>query len=837
MYIFTLLRRATEPTGHGLGLGWLLAIALGGAVLIFTCVGFLLAWRIKNRPQGEQSAPMYQVPSSDDHPRRVPTKRLTKRKYLLAESTSRLSLSLPPVLPPLPSYHSFKIFGRQGSRGRSRSWVEEDKFHGPKINRNAQDAWFSRDSWLGRVPPPTLPMMLDDAEKGEADNGPEQIIQVQKRTSVAASTTVVVMAKAIRPALQQSKTAPELTDQEDESRGRVMIPVPPRLRPSITDTDLSFILQSTEQRLREGTSISPTKTSRSSPLKRSPTKTPQPRSHRTGSSQGSIKTDATVRIVSRTTPSPSKKTIVQSTTPQTQPRNASVGSVGSAANSLIAEATQELEQPGGLSSPSRMRNGLHWDTEDDATQDDEGRPRSKSIDSNASSSLSTLYSVGEPEEKRTEPNEEDPFVEKDGARSSSMEHKQSLFGPRSLRKRTNTLSAVSPSRSGEHNRSAVPSPLRGLSAQAMDNAPVSIYLQPPPEPSFCEDVNPKGSRGDQLQLQLPLALPESFSGTSMVTPSVTTVGDDDDEDNDTIRIPSSRTSGDVPKDGWFPPKDGKGYFSRGQPSPSTTMASSPYDEQDMLSMLMSSSSPRRGLPDIPMHVSHVDSSSTSTTPLQSPRPTRDISVQVRNMSTASSTSSNYVDNSYVDGSSLDDPSIVSTGSPSRRPAVRPSAGPAAAVHSRCLRRLHDYRRRRDSPTLPALRGGGFSPSRSVNKTGTIGRQNYLNLASASPSSRASRQRSKSQPKRVGLGIEILDEGGKENVGPEGKASRPEVFSGLREGRRSGNQRRESGGGKTKLGPVTEHKREAEQKTLDSPGLYDGDGFLRSSPETRRYLRM
>ncbi|CAM1508017.1 Fc.00g048650.m01.CDS01 [Cosmosporella sp. VM-42] len=826
MGILTLFTREAGKSGHGLGLGWLLALAIGGAVLLFTAIGLLLSWKIKARNKAEANTPATcQISdSSDVHPRQDLTKRLTKRK-LLTDSTSRLSLSLPPVLPPLPTYQSFGFFNGPGSRNRSRSWIEEDRFHGPKVNKSARETWFSRDSWLGRVP--TLPSLLtlDHAEKGQADHGPEQDIIVQKRESSVD--------------LKSSQTAPALSNRDEPPRGRVHAPteapVRPSMRPSITDSSLHEILRSTEERLRDGTSRSPTKTPRSSPPKGSPAKTPH--SYRSASSVRTGGTPGTVRIT-RMTPSPSKRATIHAQTPHTNSRNASISSIGSAANSLIAEATHELELPGGLSSPSRLR-GRQWE-QGDNNQPEQGRPRSKSLDSQASSSLSTLYSVGEPEEKKTglerALNEQDPFIEKETSRNPSWENKAPLFGPRSLlRRRPQTMSVVSlpmnPNTSTGH------SPFRqhSYSTQAVGGLPLPTVLQPPPQQGLSEDVkkNPHGER-------IALAFPVSPSETSMVTPSVTTVADDDEDDSLLRDHPR-----DTPKAEWIPPRN-RGGLRVTSPTQTSTAASSPYDERDMISLLMSSSAPKRALPDPPLHVSHVDES-VLPTPL-SPRPRRNIAQQLRQMSTTSNSSSVY-DNEP----SSDDPAAVSTGSPSRRttfrslrePPPQGSVGSAiqelrrmnSMISSYSLASVASVPSETESPTLTGLRGGDIA---TASKSGSIGRQNYLNLGTSAK--RHSRGRSIN---RVGLGIEIREDEsdeGKENHSLDQKTPRAQ---GLREGRRSiGNQARDSLVGKVKLGPVSElvarHKREENRQSVQSLGLYDKDGFLKSSPDgeaTGRCLRM
>ncbi|KAJ3519687.1 hypothetical protein NM208_g14024 [Fusarium decemcellulare] len=534
----------------GLGLGWILAFSVGGAILLFAAIGFLLSWRIKSRSR-DSSSVVYEVANNTDERRQsILTNRLMKKKSNISKSASRLSLSLPPVLPPLPTYNSFTFFGGNGKRGRSSSWVEEDKFHGPKMTR--RDSLFSRDSWLGRAP--TLPslMMEDDPEKGEPSEQPEQETQVPERPSLEI--------------LQRIKTAPELPTQEQEMQtSPVRASTRSRVRPSVTDSDLHDILRCTEQRLRDGLSQSPTKTPRVSPTKRTPQKIQSlrsasyrnspvktPRSQKTVSSQESTNTTGTVRMT-RVTQSPSKKPAVQATPTKGHTRNLSISSLGSAANSLLAEATQELGLAGGLSSPSRFK-GHQWGLLDHQTPrkaespqkiqspqkipspqklptpqkqkpDRQSPDRRDSQESQASSSLSTLYSANEPEEKE----QSDPFVEKKLPVAPSLESRTSLFGPRALKSRARNLSISIPPNQSIFNmpaQSRKPNPLPNLvSTQAVGGPPLSIVLQPPREYLHRDwSFNSRDRDG------IALAFPVSTSMTSVVTPSVTTVTDEDRAD-------------------------------------------------------------------------------------------------------------------------------------------------------------------------------------------------------------------------------------------------------------------------------------------------------------------
>ncbi|KAM0223348.1 hypothetical protein ACHAQD_003540 [Fusarium lateritium] len=859
----SLLARAVRGAG-GLGLGWILAFSIGGAILLFAAIGFFLIWCVKSRARKDPTT-VYQVSENiEDHRRSIFSKRLVKRKHAMTRSVSRLSLSLPPVLPPLPTYNSFTFFGGNGKKGRSNSWVEEDKFHGPRVSRSRRDSLFSRDGWLGRAP--TIPTLMtdDELEKAQESQELDQDISVHKRQSV-----------------ERSKTAPELPlQQEHIQTSPVRVPSRARVRASVTDTDLRDILRSTEQRLREGTSRSPSKNSRSSPTKRSPLKisslrsTPRknspaktPHSHKTMSSEDSTNTTGTVRI-SRVQPSPTKRVTIHAMPMNAQSRQVSTSSIGSAANSLIAEATQELVLPGGLSSPSRLR-GRQWEPQEHTSPQKQNPPktatkedspdRRASQESEASSSLSTLYSANDPEEK----DQPDPFIEKRIPGVQSSESRGSLFGTRVSHKRGRNLSISIPGGQSIFNTQGQLRP-SFVSTQAVGGPPISTYLQPPPE---------RFQRNDSYHARdkegIALAFPVSNSYTSILTPSVTTDGDS------TLSLGNRMSESPKPEvpDRIRPLRQENRHSVATVPSPST-MNSSPFDEQDMLSLLLGTA-PKRALPEPPKHIAQVDHIAMPK-PV-SPMPRQEFSQHLRQMSSTANTI-------YRDELPVDDPSAISTGSPLRRSLSRSKKDmphltpPAMASLGSLGNSIMELRRMNsmvssystnslassvnepDSPTLPMLNLTSSFSRRGANpatpRTSTSGRQNYLNLASPNKSTSGSvvppmptRPLPQSRSGRSNLGVEIREDDidvGKENQEPLS------LSSGLRETRRGMNQgwdTRDSsrGSSKTKLGTVSElvaeSKRESKRMSVESTGLYDKDGFLRSSPiaaarETKgRSLRM
>lgn len=527
-YITVLTTREVRNESDGIGLGWLLALVIGGGVLLFTAIGLLLAWRIRSQgqqcttrvyamddptPTGEYEMQPGRIDSTRDSSyfgglgslTASSTTRLVKKRVAESASSSWSRMSsktflpgqVPPVLPPLPTYNSFLgrgIFlgkgweggsteesnGGNGSgsgsgsgsgggeRPRTRTrmesitdWIDEEALHGPVIKRMSfRDSWFSKDSWMLRSP--TLPSLVDAiVGSSSKENKEAEQTQQAKQTDSQPHTQPIQVPKR-QDKINTSLTAPELSFQpKSDGRGRQRVIAQtqnPPVRPSATETDLRDILASTEQRLRDGISRSSTK--RITPS----------RSGRAGT-PGRMTPSQSKRNVTTTTgtptPSPSKKTGLS--------RDASVSSIGSAANSLIRAATEELElEMTGAGSLRRRRGSKEWEPlrpkpsqqQKEVEELAQRRRRSLSTDSDASSSLSTLYSVGESEDRdhpgalpaasaTAQRNVDDPFYNDLGGQGGRLQ----LMGPRPLR-RSKTVNAAPRTMTDE---SAIPAPLRTIS--------------------------------------------------------------------------------------------------------------------------------------------------------------------------------------------------------------------------------------------------------------------------------------------------------------------------------------------------------------------------------------
>ncbi|KHN95655.1 uncharacterized protein MAM_06496 [Metarhizium album ARSEF 1941] len=694
-----------------LSLGGLLAIALCGGVVVFTSVGLLMAWRVKRRQKRARDR-MYTL--ADEYSKT----RLTKRPVVMSESavsglpsrlSSRFSLTLPPImpLPPMLSYGNLGVF-RSGSRRRG-----EEK--------DAKGGWFGRDGWIRQAQAPAVPA-LRAAEEGGDDDGIYDLggRQDQQRPSYeeyrkqpmekdygggyrfqspshghghgdaarraeqeqqrarSQQPGLCVQKKRTGAALQTSQTTPNLCPQararaQDDAaaaRGRPSGPRPParaHVRPSMTVTDVGLrdILRSTDQRLREGPSRSPTKDKTPRP---SPTRSPS--RCRPGSNAG--------RATGRHdpgTPSPSKHRPGGTVAVAALSTQASMASIGSAANSLIAEATHQLEVPDGVPSPSRLGGRRQRDPEPqghpplppslpgiETTQHTPNHspqrspqrsaqrspqpspPKRRSVDSDQSSSLSTLYSVGEPENEEQEIQRQyflqqqrfrreelealaagrDPFVDNgdgDGnGRARSRPARQTLeqpAGPRPLRR----IKTMSPSvRDARADASPVSQPLRPLSLNSKGGPGRGIDLQVvPPRPLMLRASDAARPRTPQPQPQ-----PRTASDASFASDSVNS------DDSGATALPACET----PRPEWVAAAGRRGSPPTPAPGPLTPgrqgdgerdggrnadFSSSPFSEHEILSMLLASGGAKRALPLPPSSAVTCPDGSVLATGL-SPRP-------------------------------------------------------------------------------------------------------------------------------------------------------------------------------------------------------------------------
>ncbi|VUC23788.1 unnamed protein product [Clonostachys rosea] len=779
-------------------------------------------------------------------------------------------MTLPPVLPPLPTYNSFTNGAAAGKKQRGRSWVDEEALHGPQVRRlSFRDSWFSKEGWLSGSP--TLPDLEEPVPEKLPQAPPiDQKIEVQKR----------------QVSLNESQTEPDLPSLTGLPRGRPRIPPMMPIRTYATESDLRDILASTEQRLREGVSISPEKNSQKSPRRGgSPTKTGSP-----------IKTPRSGRTVAsghsngRMTPSPSKRGSQPPNTPtpvRTHSRNASITSIGSVANSLIRQATAELELPGGMSSPSRLRGQEwtaphqkqqpipqpqfqpqhHWqqgamggssgrDTRRDTRPQEEEYLRRVSMESEVSSALSTLYSVGEPEEeiRRPETETDDPFVMK-----GTMQARPQLTGPRPLR-RAKTIAGLQ-----IYDESAVPAPLRTVSVNTRA-APrphseqpkmssliaVSSIRLPPPAMNDLrnqEEVRPKSAISPEMTSRS-LFLSSESSEASLVSCSVHSIESNTSNEEEQVVTPKAEN---FPKPAGYRSKSSspESYSTpvkRGVPAAGVGLSSSPLDERQVQSMLVASTYNKRDLP-VPPSCAGTRPNSAIIQPGPSSRPTsKHMVISPPPMSRSGSVCSSVydVDFSHEDqhtelpkglGStmSIRGQTVGSTIAELRRTNSVVSSYSVASLASTFLSDTPA-----DPQSIPSMRGGGFSPLRTNSKSAAAGNRNYLSLGGmgALKGSRESRQQQNSVARsRSAVSTLEKTEANKENqvlrtvrfempdhpregrLGPSLTVPLPETSS------------------ITPVNSADEQERRAlpqlqSNQSIDSTGLYDKEGFLIPSPDRK-----
>ncbi|PON26884.1 hypothetical protein TGAM01_v204385 [Trichoderma gamsii] len=947
-YATRALRREVEQTEHPIGLGWLLAIALCGGVLLFTAIGLLLVWWVKKN-RHRHSGPRMVYGYSATHNSLMPpsSSRLTKRRLLGSQSFSKISSRFSSrfsfsggaqqhaVPSPLPTYEGVQLPERRRtvSRGRkrSRSWVDEDDLHGPKMvrnnKRNAKNSWLGRDGRLGMAPTlPNIGMLVPESEKGYVQVGEQPMAQGTQSRWLPRSQT--------EPRLATIPGSP-LSPGDKHSSSVKVVPIPLRgltvpvpqqpaqirpahIRSSKTDPSLKGILRSTDLRLSQRSSRSPIKASESSSaVKVSPTKSTC--SSRTGASGRS-------GHGWRASGSPSKRggSFAGS-------RNNSTSSIGSAANSLILAATQELELPGGASSPSKARS-VHWEqdkvnrsperaqytaslTQSPQRQSPQRqspqrqspqrqdpqmmrmmphvqmqpphmkfpqmqhpqlvfpqmqRPsishvqqqhsskksseRRMSVDSDKSSSLSTLYSTNEPEEEeRPRPQQpaqdDDPFVEKGGPRRwPSWQARQRHPNTDSAQRRAKTLSVASLA-SLTLGEPSGPPPSRPVSAISQPDISCVGGLMPP----VIFEPTPRSAKRCSIS-QLPYLL-EAPSEASFASVSV---------DSDATEVPASEMQRVDSIDSSDSASSTPTTPTRGTQFRDTSSAS-PFDEREIMSLMMGTAPAHRSLPLPPSP--RMMASDGSIITILSPPPRGDGGGGlVRQGSTSSSI---YTLESFIGA----EPGTALSSSPSRRSAIRSFVeGQRLSNTVAELRRMNSMistysvaslastvAGEGDSPTLPASLSGsgtGLTASRSIRfGTASIGSRHYLNIGNNTRRSmvvagsnnrygprRSLHRRAKTYhygKENLGLGLglrlscimdETIDVVTQDVVAQEEEEDAidgddlVEIIEGI-----------PSVVLRQKLTPVeqliaAEQRQNFHRASIDSLGLYDNDGFLLSSPD-------
>ncbi|GKT41109.1 uncharacterized protein ColSpa_01290 [Colletotrichum spaethianum] len=430
----------------GMTLPVVLGIAIGGGVLLFICLAFLLIALAGRRHRAVARARSAtpgarldleseggSIRSPSPRPRRLTKQKPGEAYAHMEEIQGKPYRSLSSLVLTRSKTNAFggsaeTVGGQQrgGHIRRNNSWIDEDAIHGPRVQNDGRRLSV-RDSFILRTP--TLPDLFGHGNKEDfkfPDDHTNYSIQQPRPVSLPAQrghapraplqrTASYEMAEKLAAAARGS-VPPSAQNFQGALGPQVPRLVPlQRLRHKTTESDLAEILRSTEERLQNGTPSnsrpatrqraasasagSSVKTQHASPTKsnspvkaQSPFKAPSPKK-----SQSPIRSHSPVKSQSRgaRTPSPSKRMVVSMLieTPDHR-RNISQCSAASDADSLFGETTPDVEHmsPTGLSTPSRRSD------HNSPTRPAENGVSIESPGSDASSSLSTLYSINEPED-------------------------------------------------------------------------------------------------------------------------------------------------------------------------------------------------------------------------------------------------------------------------------------------------------------------------------------------------------------------------------------------------------------------------------------------------------
>ncbi|KAK1983978.1 hypothetical protein LZ30DRAFT_587284 [Colletotrichum cereale] len=809
--------------GGGMTLPLLLGIAIGGGVLLFICLAFLLITLASRRHRAAAHArsatPGVRLDlESDGGSVRTPSprpRRLTKQNpgqaYThMEEIQGKPYRSLSSLVLPWNG-GAFSVCGgsakaaggqqRGGHLRRNNSWIDEDAIHGPRVQNDGRRLSV-RDSFILRTP--TLPDMFGHENKDDfkfpddhnnyslqqpapvslpTQRGGHPLQRPLRRTP--SYELAEKLAAAARVGVPPGPQSFQNFQGQPGVQGPRLVPLQ-RLRHRTTETDLAEILRSTEERLQNGTpsnsrpvtrqraasasagssvrtqQASPTKSN--SPVKaHSPVRFPSPvKSLPPARSQSPVKIQVPQHVAyalsmsasrqGARTPSPSKRRVAAmlAETPPQHQRDVSHCSGASDADSLFGETTPEIEHmsPTGLSTPSR-RSGNTTPTKPAGNGEIVESPGS-----DASSSLSTLYSINEPEDDSktggTGHSEGvvrgrkpkgliidtqmcDPFVTSapDLPLRSPRRQTPSLPPLRHLTPHEEDVAKETVVYVPSHPRSASNSPVRRPFDAAQRSSVIeqgktqgSIVMHQPDMASSPDTVRPKS-----VVTMKPVFLVSSATVVSMKASPGTSP-----EDNTRPAMPTNRLTFGQKSTVLPPPLDLRpGHGSpvrgavRGSPesvirvgaSPTIRSGSGPYTPTSPTRKAMHSPALSAGSPTPVRYKSRGGDS-----PVRDHGLSRQPHVRNRSADRVLSASCR--------------PSIVlkPATSPNRSPHHRDFGAMGLQSTVAQLRRMNSQvstfsvgssASDPESPTLPNLRGGGFSPERSNSRVSKMGRQNYLSM--------------------------------------------------------------------------------------------------------------
>ena len=802
---------------------------------------------------------------------------------------------------------------------RKVSWIDEDALHGPTIKPK-----MVRNSWPMKDMSPTLPdltraAMLQRHHMGPFQQHPAAEAMPVKRPQ--SQPMYVSPRKLPQPpkaaVIVNGKPLPRqpvgnVYSTSDSQRLRSSINITPTrrsFRHASSDSTLSEILKSTEKRLQEGGISGVAERNRASI-----TTDIGSRRSKAGSDV-SILGKSPVRYHPYTVPQPLSPTKSQSSTPSHRRTSSSASAASEAESEMVEAGTLVIpDNLIGLTSPSR---GAAPATEE------KGRPRSFSQTSTLSSSLSTVYSMEEAQDGNTTVLST-PATSSvpDVSRMPKLRHGAAEIDPFILSSRPGSPSR--PTTSHSQGSSYINS-YTGAPDPEKQPRPSRLTMGQPPACTL-PALPGRISISSVLQGSPALVCEESISPGSSPRPRTVDLYAHSPARSDSqlgLETPVKESPASARKTCIFNPRDslfGAGPFfvvtspSEASVGPSPTTKSDPnpverLTQSSPIRAVAASPTPelrsRRGsvslvrqsiethghtsaVPSFPDHgkMAYVAENETGSPPRR--RSSRRSST-FRVTSTSSSVYSQDIKDDLASiGTESNRSSFVWNQGPEshsfRRGSVRQSMSnknmnrASVATTIAELRRMnstlstysHASSQASDggSPTLPFLRGGGFSPAHKGNR----GSKNYLAMGSASPPKRASvvsvssvsgspsratslsrKRHSKREVdagillKRLGL-LDVAEDGEEQSengAAPVGSVTQAQLrmklpkldVAGPHGGKRRSAGLREGSGGNitspTKHGKVLDDDKEKwnakKRGSEESLGLYDPDGFLMSTP--------
>jgi hypothetical protein len=378
--------RSDTIEGTSLSLGVLVVIAMSGTLVLGACLSALFIHLARRRHVLDEDDASFleraEVENETDASRPESRSRRKLRKRIaspedgnsLERSSSGMSkrVSLP-ILPPVftKRHSSFDPFATQTANRRERSsWIDEDALHGPTVKKHKEPHRFSvRESWPLKAMAPTIPRVHSESPAA-----------AQHELLVAGDLSIRMIPQPPRPVLIHTNSGGQAAQYAyhgggSPTRQTGLLRLPGQGQRSIsTDSTLSQILRSTEQRLQHGNAGG----ARRNFNQASTTPT------RTGTSMESLpaRTDGSwVTVSAAQTPSPTKsQSPNRPESGSAHHRQPSQCSVISEPDSLFADPSPGTYVPTALSSPSRPARD---------------QPPPASPASTLSSALSTVYSEDE----------------------------------------------------------------------------------------------------------------------------------------------------------------------------------------------------------------------------------------------------------------------------------------------------------------------------------------------------------------------------------------------------------------------------------------------------------